>query len=366
MATTLCAKTVTTTALSLPRPLQFCKPSSVTLGSPWKLVLPLQCGVTKFGSKKSYRELAARASFTAYRDVDSQSKDREAEDGTQELLCCPVCFQPLWRDGPSGLTLDAIRRSGFSCKSCRKGFSNKDGYLDLTILDGSKLYDENLTTGTEVFRSPLASFLYERGWRNSFGVLADFPGVDAELKMAQEYFKPVAGGVLIDVSCGSGLFARRFAQTGDYAAVIASDFSENMLRQTDQFIKQDVSLATSNIALVRADVARLPFATGSIDAVHAGAALHCWPSPAAGVAEISRILRPGGIFVGTTVVNPFQIVDFGNKNIRKAVKRALVVTPLRYFEESELEELCGSCGLVQYSEIRRGRFIMITAKRSTN
>lgn len=38
-----------------------------------------------------------------------------------------------------------------------------------------------------------------------------------------------------------------------------------------------------DIALVRADVARLPFGTGTIDAVHAGAALHCWPSPAAGV-----------------------------------------------------------------------------------
>ena len=30
-------------------------------------------------------------------------------------------------------------------------------------------------------------------------------------------------------------------------------------------------------------MARLPFGTGTIDAVHAGAALHCWPSPAAGV-----------------------------------------------------------------------------------
>jgi len=34
-----------------------------------------------------------------------------------------------------------------------------------------------------------------------------------------------------------------------------------------------------NLALVRADVSRLPFASGSVDAVHAGAALHCWPSP---------------------------------------------------------------------------------------
>lgn len=34
-----------------------------------------------------------------------------------------------------------------------------------------------------------------------------------------------------------------------------------------------------NLALVRADVSRLPFASGSVDAIHAGAALHCWPSP---------------------------------------------------------------------------------------
>lgn len=34
----------------------------------------------------------------------------------------------------------------------------------------------------------------------------------------------------------------------------------------------------SNLAPVRADVSRLPFSSGSVDAVHAGAALHCWPS----------------------------------------------------------------------------------------
>lgn len=38
-----------------------------------------------------------------------------------------------------------------------------------------------------------------------------------------------------------------------------------------------------NFILVRADISRLPFATSSIDAVHAGAALHCWPSPSAAV-----------------------------------------------------------------------------------
>jgi hypothetical protein len=47
-----------------------------------------------------------------------------------------------------------------------------------------------------------------------------------------------------------------------------------------------------DIALVRADVGRLPFATGSIDAVHAGAALHCWTSPAAGVRTNSQTSFP--------------------------------------------------------------------------
>jgi hypothetical protein len=56
---------------------------------------------------------------------------------------------------------------------------------------------------------------------------------------------------------------------------------------------------------VRADIARLPFATGSVDAIHAGAAIHCWPNPQAALAEISRVLRPGGVFVASTFLNPW-------------------------------------------------------------
>ena len=41
--------------------------------------------------------------------------------------------------------------------------------------------------------------------------------------------------------------------------------------------------ACSGFTLLRADVARLPFATGSLAAVHAGAAIHCWPDPTAAV-----------------------------------------------------------------------------------
>jgi hypothetical protein len=64
-------------------------------------------------------------------------------------------------------------------------------------------------------------------------------------------------------------------------------------------------VCSTPIVAVRADVGRLPFATGSVDAIHAGAAIHCWPNPQAAMAEISRVLKPGGIFVASTFLTPF-------------------------------------------------------------
>nr|KJB53959.1 hypothetical protein B456_009G013400 [Gossypium raimondii] len=229
-------------------------------------------------SSRPFR-LTVRASSAVALEQDLRTQATQQNQTVEtELFSCPVCYEPLIRKGPPGLNLDAIYRSGFKCKKCNKSYSSKDVFLDLTVTTGLRNYTEVKPVRTELFRSPLVSFLYERGWRQNFN-LSGFPGADEEFRMAQEYFKPAEGGTLVDVSCGSGLFSRKFAKSGTYSGVIALDFSENMLRQCNDFIKQDASLLASNIALVRADVSRLPFSSGSIDAVHAGAALHCWPSP---------------------------------------------------------------------------------------
>jgi len=57
-------------------------------------------------------------------------------------------------------------------------------------------------------------------------------------------------------------------------------------------------IVCSNIALVRADVSRLPFASGSVDAVHAGAALHCWPSPSNAVSAVSLCDEQQNVWLG--------------------------------------------------------------------
>ncbi|MFS7947269.1 putative demethylmenaquinone methyltransferase [Helianthus anomalus] len=101
--------------------------------------------------------------------------------------------------------------------------------------------------------------------------------------MMKDYLNLVIGGRIIDASCASGIFSRIFAKSELFSLVVALDFSETMLKQCYDFIKQERNISQENLILVRADIARLPFASSSIDVVHAGAALHCWPSPSAGV-----------------------------------------------------------------------------------
>ena len=67
------------------------------------------------------------------------------------------------------------------------------------------------------------------------------------------------------------LLGFRFAKSGKFSGVVAADFSETMLQQARSYFREDGTLGGSTpITLLRADVARLPFATGSQAAIHAG------------------------------------------------------------------------------------------------
>jgi len=181
--------------------------------------------------------------------------------------------------------------------------------------------------------------------------------------MAKTYLKPTIGGTVVDASCGSGLFSRLFVKSGLYSLVVALDFSENMLKQCSEYIKQE-NISDERLALVRADISRLPFVSGSIDAVHAGAAIHCWPSPACAVAEISRVLRPGGVFVASTfvadVIPPaIPILRIGRPYISQ------ITGNNTFLSEVEFEDLCKACGLVDFKFVRNGFYIMFSATKTS-
>ncbi|XP_031111558.1 uncharacterized methyltransferase At1g78140, chloroplastic-like isoform X1 [Ipomoea triloba] len=88
------------------------------------------------------------------------------------------------RSFPYSMTISkviiAIYRSGFKCKKCNKTYSSKNIYVDLTVTAGTKEFNEFKPARTELFRSLLVSFLYERGWRQNFN-RSSFLGPDEEV-----------------------------------------------------------------------------------------------------------------------------------------------------------------------------------------
>ncbi|GAV59263.1 Methyltransf_11 domain-containing protein [Cephalotus follicularis] len=313
------------------------------------------------------RPLAAKIGASSTTFVETKPTDPNAVETEEKIitgkniLACPICYEPLTMIGDG---------SSLQCNSCKKTYYGNETHLELTASSGAEAYGEAMPPVTEFFRSPLISFLYERGWRQNF-IWGGFPGKEKEFEMTKDFLKPVLGGNIVDASCGSGLFSRLFAKSGLFSLVVALDYSENMLKQCYDFIKQEDNFPKEDVILVRADISRLPFKSSSVDAVHAGAALQCWPSPSAAVstslnlvAEISRVLRPGGVFVATTFIldGPFAFVPFV-RNLRQSY--ATLSGGHLFLSEGELEDLCRACGLVGFKCIRNRRFVMISATKSS-
>lgn len=335
---------------------------SLNPGPHFSLMKPFSCKTQKTVNRIFAPKIFA-ASAPAFVETKPEPLLDDKELGNwKNVFACPICYETLLSSSDFDSSKGSVARSILRCKTCSKDYSKNESHFDLTITSGGRIYGESMPASTELFRLPLVSYLYERGWRQSFSLWGGFPGPEKEFELIKEYLTPVLGGKIIDASCASGVFSRLFAKSGLFSLVFALDFSETMLQQCYEFIKQEENFPREKITLVRADISRLPFSSGTIDAVHAGAALHCWPSPSVAVAEISRVLRPGGRFVATTylVDGPYSFVPF-LRPIRQTVSQ---VSGSRIFlSEKELEDLFSACGFVDIKFTRNRRFVMIKAAK---
>jgi SAM-dependent methyltransferase len=92
-----------------------------------------------------------------------------------------------------------------------------------------------------------------------------------------------AGSVVLDAGCGSGRIFRYELQAG--CRVVGVDIGLE-LRDNPNVDER-----------VRGDVHRLPFAGASFDAVLASHVMEHLPQPERALAEVARVLRPGGRFL---------------------------------------------------------------------
>lgn len=95
---------------------------------------------------------------------------------------------------------------------------------------------------------------------------------------------------VLEVGCGTGAFAERLTDELPHAEVVATDQSPRFVELT----------AARGVAARVADVQALPFPDDTFDVVAALWMLYHVPDLDRGLAEIRRVLRPGGRLVAVT------------------------------------------------------------------
>jgi ubiquinone/menaquinone biosynthesis C-methylase UbiE len=103
-----------------------------------------------------------------------------------------------------------------------------------------------------------------------------------------DWLAPAAGLRWIDVGCGSGAFTQLVVERSTPAAITAIDPSE------EQLVTARRRLAASRAEVLKGDAMALPFPDDRFDVAIMALVIFFVPQPDKGVAEMVRVVRPGG------------------------------------------------------------------------
>jgi ubiquinone/menaquinone biosynthesis C-methylase UbiE len=150
--------------------------------------------------------------------------------------------------------------------------------------------------------------------------------------------------LVLDVAAGTGHVARRFAPRVRVA--VAVDSTKAML---DRGWIEAKRAALRNVVFMQADAAALPFVDGAFDVVVSRFALHHFEDPAVQVAEMRRVLRPGGrLAVADLICDP----DPAIAATQNRLERLRDPSHTRMLPLDELAELVGGTD-VEFRDVER-------------
>ena len=151
-------------------------------------------------------------------------------------------------------------------------------------------------------------------------------GIQSDLQRlydaAAEIGRQPAGARVLDIPCGGGV-ALRGLKPGQGVDYVAADIAQAMLDRTMTSARSRG--VADQVVPQLADVGVLPLADGSVDLVVTFTGLHCFPDPRRAVAEMARVLRPGGVVTGSMLAT-----DTGSRYepLRRAGRRARLLGPM--------------------------------------
>jgi malonyl-CoA O-methyltransferase len=123
-------------------------------------------------------------------------------------------------------------------------------------------------------------------WAASYAPEAHNPLMALEEQAVLELLPAPASGRWLDLACGSGRYLKRLAGAGAERAM-GLDLSRPMLARAVEL----------GYPLMQADLQRLPLAAGCFDRIVCGLAVGHVADLAGSLAEMARLLAPGGVLV---------------------------------------------------------------------
>jgi ubiquinone/menaquinone biosynthesis C-methylase UbiE len=150
---------------------------------------------------------------------------------------------------------------------------------------------------------------------------------------------------ILDVGCGTGRLLRTASQRFPGAHLEGVDAAPQMVEQAISLLPPGAL-----IHFQQATAEELPFVDGQFDLVFSTMTFHHWDEQAGAVAEVARVLKPGGRWV---------LADFIPTGVLRYVHRLF---RLRQFpERPQLDAILASAGLRVVAERRVRRRISVLA-----
>lgn len=286
---------------------------------------------------------------------------------SQQVLACPECGQPFSR---SLFSSDPVDAGTLVCESEHQ-FDIQAGMPMLvreSARDRVKRFAANFSQawtragwgGLDL--EDLVGLPYlSRGARHT----ADWQVKARSMEALWNVLEPRERPRVVDLGCGVGWLAHAMARRGHevYATDILLDAGLGLGAATT-FVRLGPSFER-----VWGELERPPFLPASVDAVVCNAALHYAQDLRAALAEIQRILKPGGILVvmnSPVYVEPESarraLEDFRG-HLRTLGASAEVTAAYHHFVAAELQDaLATEIGMIDVAAFDPGRWFRLSRK----
>ncbi len=151
-----------------------------------------------------------------------------------------------------------------------------------------------------------------------------------------------SGDSVLECACGTGMFSVKIAPR--VRRLTATDFADGMLKRTRKKCRD-----LHNVFVSKGDITALEFEDNKFDKVVAANVIHLLDDPAAAVAELKRVVKPGGMIIIPTYIH------FG-KSAAASVFNKAGAGFKRHFDAGTYEEFFKELGItdVQY-HVSEGR-----------